>query len=266
MKRQKTKTARAPMARWQRILFIPTALALVWFFCPVFAGILNPANLAAMAGLGLVLWALTHWERFTGLLRRLWKKPWGKLLLLVSGVGTAALLLVLLVLSILVISQMGARPREPSESLIVLGCQVRGDDPSLLLYYRIQAAGDYLQAHPEASAVLSGGQGPGENISEAECMYRALTARGIDPARLYREDASHITRENLEFSAEILRDRGLSGPVIIVSNDFHLYRALRMARDQGLEAQGLAARSNWYSKPTYILREAMALIKYWLTK
>ena len=97
-------------------------------------------------------------------------------------------------------------------------------------------------------------------------MYRALTQRGIDPARLYKEDASHITRENLDFSRALMEREGLSGPVTVVSNDFHIYRALRMARDQALSAQGLAARSNWYSKPTYILREALALVKYWLTK
>ena len=96
-------------------------------------------------------------------------------------------------------------------------------------------------------------------------MYQGLTARGIDPARLRLEDASSVTLENLRFSMELMEREGLEGPVALISNDFHLYRALTMAEDLGLEAQGLAARSNWYSRPTYILREALALVKYALT-
>ena len=55
---------------------------------------------------------------------------------------------------------------------------------------------------------------------------------------------------------------GLTGPAVIVSNDFHIFRALKMAEDVGLDAQGLAARSMWYSRPTYVLREALAMVKY----
>ena len=55
---------------------------------------------------------------------------------------------------------------------------------------------------------------------------------------------------------------GLAEPVLLISNDFHLFRALQMAEDAGLSAQALAARSNWYSRPTYVLREALAWVAY----
>ena len=266
MKKRTDKPAKQPMNWWQRALYAIGAVGLVWFLLPMFAGIVNPANLAAVFGLGVFLWVLRHRQRAARLLRRAWKPVWGRVLLLASGVGLGCLVIVLAVLSILVTTKLGARPETASPTLIVLGCQVRGQTPSLLLYHRIQAAGDYLIANPDAVVVLSGGQGPGEEISEAACMYRALTERGVDPARLYVEDQSHVTRENLDFSAALMAREGLKGPVTIVSNDFHIYRALLMARDQGLDAQGLAARSDWYSKPTFILREAMALVKYWLTR
>ena len=61
--------------------------------------------------------------------------------------------------------------------MIVLGCGVNGDRPSLMLTERLDAACDYLNTHEEVVCILSGGQGKGENISEAECMYRYLTEK-----------------------------------------------------------------------------------------
>ena len=67
---------------------------------------------------------------------------------------------------------------------IVLGCSVRGKKPSRILTERLDAAKDYLEENPQAIAVLSGGQGADEDISEAECMYEYLSAHGITPERL----------------------------------------------------------------------------------
>ena len=217
--------------------------------------------MAAFVLLALIIW---QWEGFLRLLRLLWARWWGKLLLLVSGLGIVAVTVLLLVLCGFVISGMRQTPRRDCPTLIVLGCQVRGKTPSLLLGYRIDAAADYLTTHPEAVAILSGGQGPGEQISEAQCMYVGLLRRGIDPGRLYLEDRSSVTKENLEFSAALMQQAGLQGPVCIVSNDFHIYRAAKMAEDQGIDAEALAGRSAWYSVPTYVLREALALVKYHL--
>ena len=97
-------------------------------------------------------------------------------------------------------------------------------------------------------------------------MFLELTKRGVEPERLFLEEESSVTRENLSFSRQLMEREGLPGPAIIVSNDFHIYRALKMAEDMDFPAEGLAAGSNWYSRPTYILREAMALVKYYLTR
>lgn len=253
------------LPRWRLCLTLLSLLGFLVFFCPVFAGILNVANLCAMGGfllLGLIFW---RWPAFLRLLGWFWRRPWRRLVLLLSGLGLLALALVLLIFCGQVISKLRAAPTAPCPTVIVLGCQVRGTAPSLLLSYRIQTAADYLLAHPDAVAILSGGQGPGEDISEAACMFKGLTARGIDPARLYLEDASTTTQENLRFSKALIAREALRGPVLVVSNDFHIARALRMASDEGLAAEGLAAHSNWYSRPTYILREAIALLYYSLT-
>lgn len=263
---RKKKPAKQPkgLPRWRLILLILSLLGFVVFLCPVFGGILNPVNGAAMLGFLALAAVFRFWPGFLRLLKRLWRRPWIRIPLLLSGLGLLVLGVTLLVLCCKVSLRLHAVPEQPCPAVIVLGCQVRGTSPSLLLSYRIQAAADYLAANPQAVAVLSGGQGSGENIPEAECMYRSLTALGVDPARLYREDQSTSTEENIRFSMTLMEREGLRGPAVIVSNDFHICRALEMAADQGLEAQGLAARSNWYSRPTYILREALGLLYYWL--
>ena len=257
---EKRPGARRP---WQRVLTLLFLLVFLLFLLPVYAGILNVANLAAMAAALVLAAAVWWWPLTRRVLAWFWARTWGRVLLLVSGVGVTALALVILVLCFQVMGDLGAQPETDCPTLIVLGCQVRGQTPSLLLSYRIQAAADYLAAHPQSVAILSGGKGEGEDISEAECMYRSLTARGVDPGRLYREEQSTVTQENLTFSAALMEREGLTGPVAIVSNGFHVHRALVMAEDLNLPAQGLAARQNWYSLPTYVLREALGLVYYY---
>lgn len=253
--------------RWRRWMIAFCLLGFLIFFFPVFGGIVNLANASAMGGFLALAAVFLWWPGFLGLLRRIWKKRLGKLFLSVTGIGLAALLVLLLVLCCQIASCLREKPEEPCPTVIVLGCQVRGTTPSLMLSYRIQAAADYLNENPESTAILSGGQGAGESISEAACMYRGLVSRGVDPARLLLEEQSTNTIENLRFSKVLMEREGLRGPVVIVSNDFHIFRALHMAEDVGLQAQGLAARSDyWFSRPTYILREALAMVKYALTK
>ncbi len=247
---------------WRLIALAAVAAVFALFFYPLATGYLDLCNLSVMLGCGLLAVVLIRWESFVRLLRRLWGKTWGKVLLLTVFGALAAVLILLIVLMILVETKMNAKPTEDRQTLIVLGCQVRGETPSRQLYYRIEAADAYLKAHPDAVAVLSGGMGPDEGITEAECMYRCLTARGIDPSRLYRETESSNTLENLRFSAALMEREGLSGPVLIVTNGFHVYRALKMAKDVGLPAEGLAAESDGPSMPFALLREAMALVKY----
>ena len=266
LSRRPRSPRRARLPRWRLLLCLLCLAGFLVFLLPVFGGILNIANEAAMAGF-LALAAVFRW--WPGFLRGLgwfWKRLWGRVLLLVTGAGLAALTLLVGLLCCLVIGRLHAVPQTPCPTVIVLGCQVRGATPSLMLSYRIRAAADYLKANPEAAAILSGGQGSGENITEAACMYEGLVAAGIDPGRLYLEETSTTTQENLRFSRALMEREGLSGPVAIVSNDFHICRALTMAGDLGLEAEGLAARSDyWFSRPTYILREALALVYYLLS-
>ena len=116
-------------------------------------------------------------------------------------------------------------------------------------------------AHPNALAVVSGGQGEGEDITEAEAMANYLTAHGIDSARIVQEDQSRTTRENLENSFAILRVRGYdpADGVGIVTSEYHVFRAKRMARALGAEPVGIAAETTLPSmRINYFIREAFA--------
>ena len=144
---------------------------------------------------------------------------------------------------------------------VVLGARVIGKKPSYNLEKRLEKAYNYLEESPDTKAVLSGGRGPGEDISEAQAMYEYLTGRGISGDRLILEDRSVNTDQNLEYS--IAKMTGSKEKVVIISNRFHIYRALGIARKKGLSrVQGLGSAVKWYTAPNMYVREAFAVIKY----
>lgn len=130
--------------------------------------------------------------------------------------------------------------------VIVLGAGVNGSVPSRPLRERLQAAKAYLEEHPQAMAVLSGGKGSHENISEARCMYDWLTERGISPERLRMEDKATSTQENLRFSLDLIQAETGSRPerVTVISNEYHLARASIFAQNEGIEAEGSPAKTS----------------------
>ena len=151
--------------------------------------------------------------------------------------------------------------------IIVLGAGVNGTEPSRSLTERIHAAYDYLSANPESVAILTGGQGKGEYITEASCMYRELTELGISPNRLYLEEKSTSTLENLQFSAALIEETLGFTPskVGIVSSEYHIFRAKLFAKSLGMESEGIPAKTTRLTlRINYYLREVAAVWKYLL--
>ncbi len=175
-----------------------------------------------------------------------------------AGIGIIGIL-IFLVLEVLIFTHMFDKGEESLDYIIVLGAQVRGDVPSKALRRRIEKAEEYLKENPETKAVLSGGQGIGENRSEAEVMREELVNAGIEKERLLIEDASTSTLENLQFSARII---GKEENIGLISQNFHLYRALKLAKKQEYQKIcGIAAPSELLYQPHYLVREAFALVK-----
>ncbi len=186
-----------------------------------------------------------------------WKIPRKLIVVFWSLVGTGCLIFAVLLGVILHGQSVG--PEKDADYIVVLGAGLRGERPSLVLQYRINAAAEYLQENPETTAIVSGGQGPDEWISEAEAMRRGLEAKGISGDRIILEDASTSTEENLTYSKKLMED---DVSVVIVTNKFHVYRALHIAGECGYgDVSGLGADNVSWLNPTNYLRECLAVVK-----
>jgi len=149
------------------------------------------------------------------------------------------------------------------QTVIVLGCMVLDGEPSPMLALRIGKAEEYLNAHPDAVCIAAGGKGSNEEISEAECIRKCLVRDGIDESRIYIEDKSVDTTENIRFSKEIIDAEGLPEDVVVVSECYHIFRGVRQARLNGLHAAGIYPDPAPVIKtmPSYWLREIFALTR-----
>lgn len=146
-----------------------------------------------------------------------------------------------------------------ADYVVVLGAYVRPDGPSKTLKLRLDRAVEYANQNPETTLVVSGGKGGNEVCSEAEGMYEYLVKQGVASDRILQEDKSTSTSENLMFTKELLIKEGADPKEVrigIISNDFHIYRAVQIARKAGYEnCQGIGADSDWFTQPTNLVRE-----------
>lgn len=192
--------------------------------------------------------------------RWMWCLPRG-IRLLVGSVVLAGVLL-FAVMEGLIVSQMFAKGEPELEYVLVLGAQVRGDRVSRALEDRLKTAKAYLEENPGTKAVLSGGQGSGENISEARAMYDWLVERGISADRLIMEDRSTTTWENMMFSRRLIPEDAADVRIGVVTNNFHVYRGVMLAKRCGFsKACGIAARSHSLMQLHFMVREGIALAK-----
>lgn len=160
-------------------------------------------------------------------------------------------------------------PTGQEKVLIVLGAGLRRDRPSLLLRYRLDCAYEYACAHPDTLVVTAGGQGRDEWVPEGQAMREYLIEKGLSPDRVLAECRSTSTEENFLFAREILEEQGISTdePILYVTNAFHCYRGGEYARMAGFaEAHALPAGIPLSGVPSCYLREAAAVMYYWLFK
>lgn len=159
-----------------------------------------------------------------------------------------------------VLSGFNSKGKPGADYVIVLGAQMKKNGPSKALKYRLDEAARYLEENSASKVIVSGGQGSDEPVSEAQGMYDYLISLGIDDERIIKEDESCNTYENLIFSAQYL-DKNKDS-VAIVSNNFHLFRATKIAKKAGyLDVCGIAAKGEPFLQANNMMREFFGIMK-----
>lgn len=226
-----------------RIIGIAVAVVFLGFFViPMTHGIINPGNIA---GTFLCLWLLCVLiPPVHGAIKAFcFKHLFTKIVFRVVNIGFIAFAVYgAIVTSAMVWATCQAPPE--NSTAIVLGAQVKPWGPSVILRGRIDAAKSYLDDSPNANAVLSGGQGSDEIMSEAQCMYNVLTESKIDSSRLYMEDKSTNTTENIRNSMKIIEDNNLNTDITIVTDGFHQLRARIICSQLGIKGNVGAVSSD----------------------
>ena len=207
-------------------------------------------------GIGFFFWAvLLHCGFFA---------TYRKIGVLFYGLVAVAVI-VLVTFGGMIATEFTASGNQNLDYIIVLGAQVREDGPSVVLRYRLDAAIEYLNKNPNTMCIVSGGKGANEPFSEAEGMAEYLLKNGIEKSRIILEDTSTNTVENIR-NSKILMDLSYQN-VGIVTNNFHVFRAVQIAKAQGLKGVcGIAADSNPLYLPNNVLRECGGILKDWMMK
>lgn len=194
-----------------------------------------------------------------GLIRNSLPRPVHIACLIVLGIIAA----VFVFAEIMILGGFSQKGEQGLDYLVVLGAQVRENGPSVVLKYRLDAAYDYLAENEKTRCIVSGGQGYNEPFAEAVGMKRYLESRGIDPDRILTEEASLNTKQNIDNSIVLLdpaNDR-----VGIVTNNFHVYRGVALAKKAGIRnVCGISAGSAPFYLPNNMLREFFGVAKDFL--
>lgn len=169
-------------------------------------------------------------------------------------------------MTVVFFSEKAPRKLEKRDVLIVLGARIMPDgELSTTVLHRVQTA---LKAYQDGYAkliIVCGARGRDEPETEAGAMARWLTENGAPSSAIVTEDTSTDTIENLRHARAEMDARGLT-TAIVVTSDYHLTRALWLAKDQGLDAIGAAAPGNitWGQRIESRFRESLSWINYFL--
>lgn len=184
-------------------------------------------------------------------------------IILISGICIAVIFS-----SFLIIYGKSDNVTYKEDAVIVLGAAVHGKTPSLTLKKRLDKAVEYHKQNPEAIIIVSGGQGLGEDITEAEAMSDYLISNGVNPDKIIKENRATSTYENFIFSKKLLYENfGGSYTTSFITNEYHILRSSLCAKRAGLtNVSYLHSNTNLSYLVSGSLRECLAVIKYAILK
>ena len=221
-------------------------------------GVLNAGNIFGFIVSALFTFSGIFFKQICQKIQDLLDTGWGKIV-----VATGAIVLIsfysVFVVSLHQVVQHAEYTATNESTVIVLGCQIRGSEPSMTLKSRAKVAADYLNEHPKAVAIATGGQGKDEDLSEGQCIYNLMTEYGVSPKRIIIEDQSKNTDQNIANAKKIIDERGLSTDVAVATSEYHQYRASIICKKNGLNASSIPSHSSRRAKPTFYSREIFAI-------
>lgn len=232
------------------ILTILGAVLIAVYLLPIIRQVFNFGSIAGIGVGALILVFGLTWNRLSFTQQKF----------IAFGIFTVLLLIGWLSSVIL---RDGKTNADGQKILVVLGCRVKGDIPSVALEKRVDSAYLYLISNPQARAILSGGQGRDEFISEAECMRKMLTDRGISSDRLLLEDKSASTYQNIKLSMKYIKDAGVN-EIAVATSEYHQKRARLICKKFGLTAYSVSSKTDPLILPVFVLREIFALVKEYI--
>lgn len=216
---------------------------------------LSPSNLLSLSFAALWFGFLFIWPMVG-----MWNKSsLGTALYVIASLSAVYMLFLMAMYALsALLNLFHLRRKRNLDYIIVLGAGLAGDKITPLLASRINKGIMLLEHNPQAKLILSGGQGPDELLPEGDAMAAYAIARGADPARLLVERQSMTTEENLRFSRMLMT--GERPRTAVVTTAYHVFRALVLAKRQGLRCVGFGAKTKWYFTLNAVLREFAAYI------
>ncbi len=233
-------------------IILTGAAVLILFTAPVFYRVFNFGNTAGIIFGAFIICFGVYRDTLT------------------NEAGNVIFFMLILVLVFLVYAMRkiycdGKTSKEKADVIIVLGCRVRGDEPSLALLKRADSAYKFMLLNPESIAVLSGGKGKDELISEAECMRRILLSRGISDKRLVLEDKSTSTDENIRFSKKLLEAMGRNtNRIAVATSEYHQKRAGIICKRYNIEALPQSSHTKPILLPCFLMREIFGIFNEYI--
>ncbi len=246
----------------RKMLMLVFGLLFGWCIAPVFFHISGIGVISSSAVmLGIFLTAM-----FWHLIDRNWtfkKSAAVSLAALLFAAGVAAFGIVS---GMMLKASLTAVPSDcPNYTLVVLGCKAHGDKPSWMLNDRLEKAFSILSENPNVKCVVTGGMGDDEQFTEAFVMRKYLVEKGISPDRIYMEELSESTEENLLYSKSLIRLYGLSENIVIVTDRFHELRARIWAEKSGFRnIYSGCCETRLYLVTGYWFREMFGLARLYL--
>jgi len=248
------------------ICIILGIVILLWFLIPV--PLTGTVNVGTVTGAGIGLLLLIYGIFQPGIHKLAaagWKTTGGRIVEIVLLAIAGIILALAVACSVAMIAGASGTPK-PDSTVIVLGARVYGDRVSRSMKSRLDVAAEYLKDNPGSVCIVSGGQGKNDSVSEASVMYRYLTEHGIAADRIYMEDQSTDTEENLRYSKKILEEEQLYPGIALATDGYHAYRAENYACREGLKAEVIPAPTVWWLWPTSVVREMYGILEQWILK